>query len=175
MALVGAVLHLFLTILSLVENGSTARQARCIASRNHRPNVQLIIAPVIAPGLGSRIVFSKWLFCMVALDNAMTETEFNMKVDSILLSIERSIEKGDADIDFDSSGGILEMSFADGSKIIVNRQMPNREIWVAARSGGYHFAWRDGSWRGTRDGRELFFVLSECASRQSGGVVIITE
>ena len=105
----------------------------------------------------------------------MTETEFNAKVESILLSIERSLEATDADIDFESTGGLLEMGFADGSKIVVSRQTPNREIWVAARSGGFHFAWRDGVWRGTRDGRELFVVLSECASQQAGEAVTIAD
>jgi CyaY protein len=110
---------------------------------------------------------------MVAPETVMTESEFDSKVDAILLLIERSLEKSDADLDFECANGILEISFANGSKIIVNRQTPNREIWVAARSGGFHFALENDSWRGTRDGRELFAVLSECASMQAGEKVVI--
>jgi CyaY protein len=112
---------------------------------------------------------------MVAPGRAMTESEFNARVDETLLLIERSLEASDADIDFESTAGILEIEFADGSRIIVNRQTPNREIWVAARSGGFHFALKNEAWRGTRDDRELFEVLSECASLQAGVPVQITR
>src|SRR5258706_1939327 len=108
---------------------------------------------------------------MLAPYNAMTETEFNTRVDGILLSIEHSLEQNETDIDFESNGGILEMSFVDGSKIIVNRQTPNREIWVAARSGGFHFAWRDGAWRDTRSGDELFASLARIIASQAGANV----
>lgn len=105
----------------------------------------------------------------------MTESEFNARVDETLLLIERSLEASDADLDFESTGGILEIDFADGSKIIINRQTPNFEIWVAARSGGFHFSLKNESWRGTRDDRELFAVLSECASMQAGVPVQISR
>ena len=103
----------------------------------------------------------------------MTESEFHTKVDETLMRIERALEASDADLDFEYSAGILEISFPDHSKIILNRQTPNREIWVAARSGGFHFAWKNEAWRGTRDDRELFAVLTECASRQAGEPVQI--
>jgi CyaY protein len=102
---------------------------------------------------------------------ALSETEFNALVDETLLKIETALERLDVDLDFECAAGILEVSFDDHSKIIVNRQTPNREIWVAARSGGYHFRLENGQWRGTRDGRELFAVLSECISEQAGEAV----
>ena len=102
----------------------------------------------------------------------MTETEFNLKVDDVLLKLERSIEAVDADIDFELNEGILQMEFADGSQIIINRQTPNREIWVAARSGGFHFSWDGSQWKSMREQRELCDLLSECASLQSGEKVI---
>jgi CyaY protein len=60
------------------------------------------------------------------------------------------------------------MSFPNGSKIIVNTQPPLHEIWLAARAGGFHYKLVDGEWRDTRNGRELFEALSECASEQAG-------
>jgi CyaY protein len=59
------------------------------------------------------------------------------------------------------------MSFPNGSKMILNTQPPLHEIWLAARAGGFHYKFADGSWRDTRDGRELFDVLSTCASEQA--------
>jgi CyaY protein len=71
-------------------------------------------------------------------------------------------------------GGVLEIEFADGSKIIVTRHGAAREIWVAARSGGFHFRWDGAKWRDSRDGSELFAALSRAVSAQSGSAVILS-
>jgi len=97
----------------------------------------------------------------------MNESEFHGAVDAVLARIEASLED-EADLDVDLESGILTVTCADGSKVIVNRQTPNREIWVAARSGGFHFAWRDGSWRDTRSKDELFASLARILASQAG-------
>jgi CyaY protein len=77
-------------------------------------------------------------------------------------------------IDFElKEGGVLELEFGNGSKIIVNRHGAARQIWVAARSGGFHFRWDGAVWRDTRDGAELFAALSKLVSAQSGTGVIL--
>lgn len=101
----------------------------------------------------------------------MTESEFNKLADETLARIEQSLDDCDTNIDCEMNGGVLELSFENGSKIIVNRQTAAREIWVAAKSGGYHFLWKDGAWRDTRDGLELFAALGRYASEQAGEVV----
>ena len=101
----------------------------------------------------------------------MTESEFNKLADETLARIERALDEADADIDYEMNGGVLELSFENGSKIIVNRQTAAQEIWVAAKSGGYHFIWRDGAWHDTRDGTELFAALGKYASEQAGEAV----
>ena len=74
-----------------------------------------------------------------------------------------------ADLDFElAAGGVLEIEFADGSKIIVNRHAVVKEIWVAARAGGFHFRWDGAAWRDTRDNAELMEKLSTLASQQAG-------
>lgn len=98
----------------------------------------------------------------------MTESEFNEQADAVFLRIERAIDEGDADIDYDSNGTVLEMEFADGSKVIVNRHVPNREIWLAAKSGGFHYALQDGRWISQRDGSELFARLGELVQLGAG-------
>ncbi|HUX64958.1 iron donor protein CyaY [Sulfuricella sp.] len=98
----------------------------------------------------------------------MTESEFNKLADETLARIEQSLDDSDTDIDYEMKGGVLELSFENGSKIIVNRQTATREIWVAAKSGGYHFLWKDGGWHDTRDGGELFAALGRYASEQAG-------
>lgn len=97
----------------------------------------------------------------------MTESEYHRTVDEILARVERAAEATEG-VDADLEGGVLTLECPDGSRIIVNRQTPNREIWVAARSGGFHFAWKDGAWRDTRSGAELFASLGEIARAQAG-------
>lgn len=99
----------------------------------------------------------------------MTESEFNQAVDGIFSRIECALDT--SDIDYDSNGSVMEIEFADGSKLIVNRHVPNREIWLAAKSGGFHFAWHDGSWQSQRDGSELFAKLGELV-KIGGGTAI---
>ena len=101
----------------------------------------------------------------------MTESEFNKLADETLARIEQTLDDTDSDIDCEMNGGVLELSFENGSKIIVNRQTASKEIWVAAKSGGYHFLWKDGAWHDTRDGGELFAALGRYASEQAGEVV----
>mgnify|MGYP001112729161 CR=1 FL=1 len=98
----------------------------------------------------------------------MTPSEFNLLVDTTLSQIEQAIEASGADIDFEMTAGILELEFGNGSKIIINRQGASQELWVAAKSGGYHYRWQDNAWRNTRDSSELFAALSRYASEQSG-------
>jgi iron-sulfur cluster assembly protein CyaY len=100
----------------------------------------------------------------------MTESDFHIAVDAVLARIEGALEAHDA-LDVDLEGGVLEIECPDASRIIVNRQTPNREIWVAARSGGYHFALREGAWRDTRSGDELFASLARVIAAQSGETV----
>jgi CyaY protein len=102
----------------------------------------------------------------------MDDKEFNALADSVLARIEGALEASDADIDFElAAGGVLEIEFADGSKIIVNRHGVAREVWVAARAGGFHFRWDGVCWRDTRDGAELMEKLSSLASQQAGEAV----
>ncbi len=105
----------------------------------------------------------------------MDEREFNACADTMLARIEQALEKSGADLDFEmKQGGVLEIEFVNGSKIIINRHTAAREIWIAAKSGGYHFKAEsvDGSrWTSARDGGELLSVLAQCIGEQSGAAI----
>lgn len=99
----------------------------------------------------------------------MNEAEFDAQARVTLETLERALENCGEDLDFElKAGGILEIEFEDGSKIIVNRHAAAREIWVAARSGGFHYRWDGQAWRNTRDGSELLAALSGLVSAQLG-------
>ena len=100
----------------------------------------------------------------------MNESDFDQLADDTIAAIEEAIDASGADIDYDTAGGILTLEFGDGSQIIVNKQAPLSQIWVAARSGGFHFDYdADGEcWRLQGRDDELFDCLSRYCSEQAG-------
>ena len=109
----------------------------------------------------------------------MTESEFENLADAVLAALERAVEQaadcGAIDCDLQRKGsGVLEIEFGDGTKMVINRHGAAREIWVAARTGGFHFRHDGSAWRDTRDGTELFAAVSRLASEQGGTPVVLS-
>jgi CyaY protein len=99
----------------------------------------------------------------------MEESLFNQLADDMLARIEEALGACDADFDYElKAGGVIEVEFANGGKIIINRHTAAREIWIAARSGGFHFKPEADSWVNNRDGLSLIEVLERCMSEQAG-------
>lgn len=104
----------------------------------------------------------------------MTEAQFDSLAAATLEHLREALEASGIDADVETKGdGVLELEFADGSKMVVNRHTAAREIWVAARAGGYHFRWDGVAWRDTREGGELFAALSKLVSSQGGQAVVL--
>jgi CyaY protein len=102
----------------------------------------------------------------------MTDADYHRLAAGVLARVESILDawlQADViDIDAQRTGGLLELSFPAGSKIVINTQPPLHEIWLAARQGGYHFKHVDGQWRDTKDGCEFFERLSREATAQAG-------
>lgn len=99
----------------------------------------------------------------------MTDAEYHQLADDAFKRIENALDGAETLIDCDRKGGsVLEITFENDSQIIVNKQAPLHELWLAARAGGFHYVWKDGAWRDTRDGGEFFEALSRMASEQAG-------
>lgn len=102
----------------------------------------------------------------------ITDTAFIAATDRVLADIGRALDdalaQSDVDADWNIHEGILEIEGADGGKVIVNRHAPNREIWVAAKSGGYHFRADGGRWTDTRGGTELAAALTGILAAEAG-------
>jgi CyaY protein len=108
----------------------------------------------------------------------LTDAQFHALAGAVLSSVESTVDawlQDDVvDIDAHRTGGLLELSLPNGSKLILNTQPPLHELWLAARSGGYHFKHVNGQWRDTREGQEFFDLLSRCASEQAGLALTFT-
>lgn len=102
----------------------------------------------------------------------LSDAQYRALAERVLAGVEATVDRWLQDdvIDIDSqrTGGLLELAFPGGSKIVVNTQPPLQELWLAARDGGYHFRFSEGSWRDTRSGEDFFVRLSACASAQAG-------
>jgi CyaY protein len=108
----------------------------------------------------------------------MSENEFldlaEATLDKIETALDRLADEDLLDVECSRSGNVLDIEFIDnGSKIIVNSQAPMQELWVAAKSGGFHFKRVGERWIDTRDGSELFAALSLLASAQGGAKVTL--
>lgn len=108
----------------------------------------------------------------------MTDAEFMDRAEQVLKAIEASCDRinelSDADIDNQRTGGMVTLVFVNQSQIIVNLQKPLHEIWVAAKSGGFHYKLSEGQWMDTKGQGELFVSLSRFASEQSGLALAFT-
>jgi CyaY protein len=106
----------------------------------------------------------------------MSDQAFQRDAEAALDAIEAAIERaadGDLDVDVERQGNVITMTFEDDSKVIVNSHSAAQEIWVAARSGGFHYRLADGRWIDGRSGDELFAALSRLVSQQGGLAVVL--
>jgi len=101
----------------------------------------------------------------------MTDSEFLDLAEILLKTVESQCDDindaTEADIDTQRVGGMLTLTFSNQSQIIVNLQKPLHEIWMAAKSGGYHYRWCDGHWQDTKGQGEFFAALTHNASVQA--------
>lgn len=108
----------------------------------------------------------------------LSDSEYHRLSQAVLAAVEAQVDdllqRDVIDIDSSRTGGLLELTLPDGSKLILNTQPPLHEIWLAARSGGFHYRYAGGRWVDTRSGQELFEALSTCASEQGGRPVAFT-
>lgn len=102
----------------------------------------------------------------------MTDLEFMDRAETLLKSVELGCDalndSTDADIDAQRSGGMITLAFPNRSQIVINLQKPLHEVWLATRSGGYHYRWVDGVWQDTKGAGNFFDQLTQDATAQSG-------
>lgn len=101
----------------------------------------------------------------------ISATEFNALADAMFDRIVEIVDASDAVDDIELNQGVLEITCDDDSKIIINRHAPTQEIWVAAKSGGYHFKRIDAGWVDTRSGEALSAALARVLADQAKATV----
>ncbi len=97
----------------------------------------------------------------------MQEHEYHELAEATILAIEEAIEACGIDIDTNSSGDLLELTFPNESMMVINKQPPLMQLWVATKFNGHHFEYIDGQWIDNRTGSELWALLTDAATRQA--------
>ncbi len=107
----------------------------------------------------------------------LPEADYHRHAQAALAHIEAMLDQwlqdDIIDVDGNRTGGLLELTLPDRSKVVINLQPPLQELWLATKAGGHHYYWEQGVWRDTRDGSELFAALSQHLSAQAGQALSI--
>ena len=103
----------------------------------------------------------------------MNDSQYNLLIDELLLAVEEAIEDCGVDIDYEGTGGLLTLTFKNGSKIILNKQAPLQEVWIATKFNGHHFAFADEQWTDKRGGGEFWQFLSAAVSKQANSEITL--
>lgn len=98
----------------------------------------------------------------------MNDVEYDELTDALLLAVEEAVEALDLDLDSENHGGLLNIIYPDRSKIVINKQEPLHQVWVATKFNGHHFEYRDGQWIDNRSGMEFWHLLSDAGSKMAG-------
>lgn len=108
----------------------------------------------------------------------MTDLEFMDRAEQLLLAVEQCCDRindtADADVDSQRTGGMITLTFPNGTQIIINQQKPLHEIWMAAKSGGYHYQFDGQQWQDSKGAGEFFAGLSRDATAQAGLSLVFT-
>lgn len=101
----------------------------------------------------------------------MDITEFHSLADQLFnhvaVFLDDYIEHNDVDIDYETHGNVLSISFENGSKMILNTQEPLFQIWLATRKQGYHFDYQNNQWICNRSQQSFDTIFNTAVQAQS--------
>jgi len=102
----------------------------------------------------------------------MTDQEYHQLIEDLFINLEEQVDACEVDLDYESASGILEIIFPDGSKIILNKQAPLHQLWVATKFNGHHFERHGDKWIDNRSGSEFWQFMNDAASKQAGTKIV---
>jgi CyaY protein len=106
------------------------------------------------------------------MQRSMTDQEFLEAADQVFIAVEDRLDATELDLDIVRSGNVLSVEFPGGSKLIINTQQPLHEMWMADKTGGFHYkltpVGADQLWHDTRSGEEFFATLDRLVAQQTG-------
>ena len=104
----------------------------------------------------------------------MNDSEYLILAETLYQRIEEAIETSEADIDYDQNGSLLTLEFDNRTKLIINRQQPLHQVWLATLENGHHYDYINGEWVDDRSGEEFLSALSTAIFKQSKQTVVFS-
>ena len=98
----------------------------------------------------------------------MTETEFIELAESTLQRIQSAVEAAANEVDVDRQGNVLTIEFDDGFQIVINKQTPTQQLWLASLKGGHHYERSGDQWVDTCSRRTILQDLSALLTQKLG-------
>jgi CyaY protein len=106
----------------------------------------------------------------------MDESRYQKLADVALAAIEDMLKDVDAEVvDIERAGDVLNLTFADGKKAVINTQRPTRQLWLAANARAWHFSYNEpnglspGTWMDDKgQGVELFTQIAAIVKELAG-------
>ncbi len=107
----------------------------------------------------------------------MSTPSFSIHAEQTVEDLMSRLEEIDAldDCDMDIIDGVFELEFDDGSKIIINRQEPVQQLWLASPEGPAHFGYNpdSGEWENDKTGESLRQTLERVLSQKTGSAITL--
>lgn len=69
----------------------------------------------------------------------MSDALYLSRVEDTLNQIEELLDDAESDLDYDNNGAMMVIKCPDRSQIILTRQPPVKQLWLATRTQGLHF------------------------------------
>ncbi|BBP80136.1 iron donor protein CyaY [Pseudomonas gingeri NCPPB 3146 = LMG 5327] len=101
---------------------------------------------------------------------SLTEARFHDLVDATQQVLEDIFDESGLDVDLENSAGVLTVKFEGGSQLVVSRQEPLRQLWLAAKSGGFHFDYDEENcvWTCDKTDELLSEIIARSTLEQAG-------
>jgi len=103
----------------------------------------------------------------------MKDALYHELIDNLFIHIEEALDECEQDMDYESGEGILTVILPDQSKIILNKQAPLQQLWVATKFNGHHFNYTDNKWIDERTGAEFYQFMDDAMSRQADVAIVL--
>lgn len=93
------------------------------------------------------------------------------QVDELIADLTARLDEYDPDeLEAEATEGVLKLTFADGSRCVLNRQAAAQQVWLAEGATAWHFALdhERGTWMDTKGRGELRAILGGIIARRLG-------
>lgn len=111
---------------------------------------------------------------LIKQSEIMNTKSFSLIAEELLDALLDQLESFEEleDLDIDLIDGVLTVVFEDNSQVIINRQEPVQQIWLASPEGPAHFAQNDdGQWINIKSDDEFYTTLSRVFTAKSGSEI----